>query len=187
MTSPHRSRRTTSAVCPEGLKGSGLPQTFKMTFPADPGCAQQARRVIDAHLRYWGRSSFSDAVLLATTEAFANAATHGSRNIGDVVTVEVENTYGCLRVSISDASPDHLPIVPADVDPLAESGRGLALIETYTDAWGVKPADGLGKTVWFTFNTSADVSAPRTSPLRLPPVESTTPPLPSRGEGKRLP
>ncbi|WP_390899257.1 ATP-binding protein [Streptomyces mirabilis] len=162
-----------------------------MTFPADPGCAQQVRRVISAHLRYWRRSSLSDAVLLATTEAFANAVTHGSRTPGDLITVAMENSNVQLRVSISDEAPGRLPIVPSGTDSLAESGRGLALIEAFTDVWGVKPADeGLGKTVWFAFNTAAEATEPtpaETEPFSSRPAigESRPAPLPSYGERRQ--
>ncbi len=191
MTNSHQSRRTASAVCRGGQRGSGLPQMFEMTFPADPLCAQQVRRVIRTHLRYWRRSSLSDAVLLATTEAFANAVTHGSRSPRDLITVAMENSNGQLRVSVSDEAPGRLPIEPSGADSLAESGRGLALIEAFTDVWGVEPADeGLGKTVWFAFNTTAEAVEPvpgETEARSSRPAigENRPAPLPSYGEGRQ--
>ncbi|WP_413092713.1 ATP-binding protein [Streptomyces phaeochromogenes] len=162
-----------------------------MTFPADLRCAQQVRRVISAHLRYWRRSSLSDAVLLASTEAFANAVTHGSRSPGDLITVSMENGNGQLRVSISDEAPGRLPLVPSGTDSLAESGRGLALIEAFTDVWGVEPSDeGLGKTVWFAFNTATEAAEPppaEAEPCSSWPAIGENRPtrLPSYGEGKQ--
>ncbi|WP_328373263.1 ATP-binding protein (plasmid) [Streptomyces sp. NBC_00445] len=132
-----------------------------MTFPADPCRAQQVRQVIGTHLRCWRRSSLSDAVLLATTEAFANAVRHGSRSPRDRITVAMENSNEQLCVAISDQTPGQLPIVQSGTDLLAECGRGLALIEAVTDLWGVRPADeGLGKTVWLVFHTSAETEEP---------------------------
>lgn len=54
-----------------------------------------------------------------------------------------------VTVEVSDAG-DHRPPStaprPADVG-LAESGRGLALVEAFADAWGVRDRV-VGKTVW---------------------------------------
>ncbi|MFK0154375.1 ATP-binding protein [Streptomyces sp. NPDC090493] len=191
MTNSHQSRRSPSAVCRGGKRSSGLPLTFEMTFPADPGCARQVRRVVSARLDHWSRDSLTDAVLLATTEAFANAVTHGSRSRGDLITVAMECGHGQLRVSVSDEASNWLPIVSSGTDSLAESGRGLALIEAFTDAWGVEPADeGLGKTVWFAFNTTAEVPSPppaETSPCSPRPAigENWPAALPSYSEGRQ--
>lgn len=190
MTNSHQSRRTTSATGGGGQGAEGLRQTFEMTFPADAGRVQQVRRVVSAYLRYWRRVPLADAVLLATDEAFANAVTHGSRSPKDQVCVAMENSSEQLRVAISDVAPG-LPIIPPDPDPLAESGRGLALIDSITDGWGVEPADeGLGKTVWFVFKTPAEAAVPGSEAValcssRTATTESPPSPLLSYPEGRQ--
>jgi len=97
----------------------------------------------------------------------------------------MENSTEQLRVAISDEAPG-LPIVPSDADPLAESGRGLALIEAITDGWGVEPADeGPGKTVWFVFNTSAGPSSAATGGCPSASAVSENEPTPLLSYGER--
>jgi hypothetical protein len=50
-------------------------------------------------------------------------------------------------VSVQDANPQ-LPAEPADAAPHAESGRGMRIVATLADRWGVENA-GDGKAVWF--------------------------------------
>ena len=59
-----------------------------------------------------------------------------------------ERTGTDLRVEVRDGS-DRLPTSSRDVEPLAHSGRGMVLVEAMSDAHGVDPLDGGGKSVWF--------------------------------------
>jgi hypothetical protein len=54
----------------------------------------------------------------------------------------------CLLLSVADASP--LPPVRLNLEPDAEGGRGLALVEALSSRWGWYPASvaGLWKVVW---------------------------------------
>ncbi|GAB7029952.1 ATP-binding protein [Streptomyces sp. NPDC021749] len=56
-----------------------------------------------------------------------------------------ETTVLC---AVSDSGTD-APVV-RNPDPLAESGRGLHLVDRLSDAWGWTPPDHSGKTVWAT-------------------------------------
>jgi histidine kinase-like protein len=51
-------------------------------------------------------------------------------------------------LEVSDAGGHRPPTTPPE-DPgdTAESGRGLALVAAFTDAWGVRDRE-IGKTVW---------------------------------------
>ncbi|MDQ3945660.1 MAG: ATP-binding protein, partial [Actinomycetota bacterium] len=60
---------------------------------------------------------------------------------------------GTVRVEVMDASESApAPRVAADEDV---SGRGLALVESLARRWGVDPAVGGGKTVWFEVDRAA--------------------------------
>jgi anti-sigma regulatory factor (Ser/Thr protein kinase) len=61
--------------------------------------------------------------------------------------LHVRRTATELAVEISDLSP-HLP-QPRLAAEDEESGRGLILVDTLADSWGVRPTDR-GKTTWFT-------------------------------------
>lgn len=87
----------------------------------------------------------ADAAELALTELVANVVRHvPGRRCRTCFLL----CHGGVRVEIAD-SCSRLP-VPATGDALAESGRGLFLVEAVTDRWGVEPhPDRTGKTVWF--------------------------------------
>lgn len=83
-----------------------------------------------------------DAVLLVS-ELVTNSVKHG----GPPVVVAVECDGEALRVRVRDGSPASPTPRSAEWDE--ETGRGLALVESLSAAWGVD-ADGDGKHVWFT-------------------------------------
>jgi hypothetical protein len=62
---------------------------------------------------------------------------------------------GELRLEVSDTRGERRPTVvpPADTD--AESGRGLLIVTTLADEWGVTDRrHGPGKTVWASLKTA---------------------------------
>ncbi|MFG3055056.1 ATP-binding protein [Kitasatospora sp. NPDC048239] len=94
----------------------------------------------------------SDAIFgaeLALAELIVNAWRHG-RTASPVVLVVILG--GTLRVSVSDESSD-LPEQRRAAE-LAESGRGLQLIEGLTHRWGAEPQKR-GKNVWFELDCAA--------------------------------
>ncbi|MFI6155599.1 ATP-binding protein [Kitasatospora sp. NPDC051170] len=90
----------------------------------------------------WPPSVIFDAEL-ALCELLANAWRHGETPAPIVQIISIDHL---LRVSVSDESS----VIPAAKAPdlLAESGRGLQLVEGLTDRWGVDPQKR-GKSVWF--------------------------------------
>ncbi|MFG3056218.1 ATP-binding protein [Kitasatospora sp. NPDC048239] len=86
---------------------------------------------------------------LALAELIVNAWRHGRTASPAVLVVLLGGT---LRVSVSDESSE-LPErrTPAD---LAESGRGLQLVEGLTHRWGAEPRKR-GKDIWFELDCAA--------------------------------
>jgi hypothetical protein len=60
-----------------------------------------------------------------------------------------------LRVAVRDDNPA-LPVVGHHPDLTAESGRGLLLVSTLADDWGVESTESGGKAVWFELRISSD-------------------------------
>lgn len=63
-------------------------------------------------------------------------------------------TNSRLRVEVrdwADGLPRLKPTAPDDDGDLAEGGRGLAIVATLSDRWGVIPRV-IGKSVWFEIN-----------------------------------
>ncbi|WP_327073477.1 ATP-binding protein [Kitasatospora purpeofusca] len=86
---------------------------------------------------------------LALAELIVNAWRHG-RTPSPVVLVLILGRT--LRVSVGDDSSD-LPEHRTLVD-LAESGRGLQLVQGLTHRWGAEPQKR-GKLVWFELDQAA--------------------------------
>jgi anti-sigma regulatory factor (Ser/Thr protein kinase) len=83
-----------------------------------------------------------DAALLAS-EVVTNAIRYAP---SDEITVRAERDGDDLVVQVFDASVTH-PTVLA-TDPLADHGRGMALVDAIAREWGVAPHPA-GKVVWF--------------------------------------
>lgn len=74
----------------------------------------------------------------------SNAVKYG----GSYALLEANMPGGVLRVAIQDENPD-LPSVGEAPDLTAEGGRGILLVSTLADRWGIERAPGGGKAVWF--------------------------------------
>jgi anti-sigma regulatory factor (Ser/Thr protein kinase) len=87
-----------------------------------------------------------DAVLLVS-ELVTNSVLHGGPSL--VVAVDCDGAQ--LSVRVRDGSPE-LPEL-RQTTAADERGRGLALVASMSDAWGVEPIPD-GKHVWFTIRES---------------------------------
>ncbi|MFD8590494.1 ATP-binding protein [Streptomyces sp. NPDC059637] len=90
-----------------------------------------------------------DVVQLVVSELVGNAVRACGARAPLVVGVEVRPAT--VSVKVHDPDPDRLPrlAAPAEDDEVAESGRGLLLVENLALAWGTRMLpDGIGKTVW---------------------------------------
>ena len=83
-----------------------------------------------------------DAVLLVS-ELVTNSILHG----GPPVVVAVDCEESALRVRVRDGSAD-IP-TPRQAGREDEGGRGLEIVATLSDDWGIEPHEDDGKHVWF--------------------------------------
>ena len=90
----------------------------------------------------------NQVVELLTGELVSNAVVHGP--VDGTVTVQVQIDGTVVRVLVSDTGGG-VPTV-GHPEPTAPSGRGLALVEALSSAWGTQKRAG-GKTVWFEVQT----------------------------------
>jgi DNA-binding NarL/FixJ family response regulator len=113
-------------------------------FDQDTQSARAARRfVMQALSDYDEDGDLTDTVTLLVSELVTNAVVHA----GSDVEVMVRLTPSAARIEVTDASPQS--VAPRDAASDEDSGRGLALVGTLAQRWGVRPAPGGGKTVWF--------------------------------------
>lgn len=98
-----------------------------------------------------GLGAVADTVALLVSELVTNAVVHAETRCE--VRIRTEN--GGVRVEVSDDS-EVLPHAVENPDPLATSGRGLALVDALADASGAEPRPEGGKTMWFRVDAPGD-------------------------------
>jgi len=114
-------------------------------FPADAASVGQARRFLLGRLPD-GRADAADALVLMLSELATNAVRHAATEFE--VTVHVVGETRRVVVEVTDAAGGD----PTPQEPAADAlhGRGLHIVRTLADAWGVDMRrDRPGKTVWF--------------------------------------
>jgi serine/threonine-protein kinase RsbW len=80
-------------------------------------------------------------LMLATTEAFANAVEHGAPCDPRGIELRMEVEGGTLEVEIVDCG-GCFPDVPRTSKPHGHGGRGLPIISAVVDHFEVVPQDG---------------------------------------------
>ena len=88
-----------------------------------------------------------DVVVLLTSEVVTNAVVHGGPHPpGADLLVRLQRQKGRVRLEVEDHNQDGPTVRRPGLQ--AEGGRGMLLVDTLADKWGVAPAPG-GKAVWF--------------------------------------
>jgi anti-sigma regulatory factor (Ser/Thr protein kinase) len=128
---------------PENAAAVSLP------IPGDHAAAREARRFVLAHLPEHPAQDDVDRVLLCVSELVSNAIEHGRppRHLELIITGRN------VRVEVRDADPRQP--APRIVSPLSLRGRGLQIVETASDRWGVHSVPE-GKVVWFEASIGLD-------------------------------
>ncbi|GKQ36166.1 ATP-binding protein [Streptomyces sp. A012304] len=116
---------------------------------ADLRAVPETRRALRELLRHWGEPGQSDTAELLTSELVTNALVHTDHDAVLTATVSPEG----LRVEVRDFVARH-PRPRAQTTDDGTHGRGLVLVESLADAWGVR-AHGVGKVVWFELDAEA--------------------------------
>ncbi len=111
---------------------------------ADLRAVPEARRAVRELLRHWGGPGQSEVAELLTSELVTNALVHTDE--GAVLTATVGPR--ALRVEVRDFAGRGRPPRPRAPQEGSTNGRGLVLVESLADDWGVRPC-GVGKSVWF--------------------------------------
>ncbi|MEV4332988.1 ATP-binding protein [Streptomyces sp. NPDC049597] len=130
----------------------GVLSSFAQCFSSTPLGARLARQLTLRQLDAWGfpqGSDASDTAALIVAELAANAVTHG-RVPGRDFELRLTRSPDTLRIEVSDTRDERRPPRPdalAAPEPLADSGRGLLLVESLADRWAVLDRVPVGKTV----------------------------------------
>ena len=94
------------------------------------------------------RPDLLDTAMLLSTELITNSV---AGMVEDAFVFRVTcDARRQLRVEVTDSRPGSPRVVDRGLD--AETGRGLLLVETLAESWGVTPREH-GKVVWFVLQT----------------------------------
>ncbi|WP_353945449.1 ATP-binding protein [Streptomyces sp. HUAS MG91] len=140
----------------EAPEVDGAPRQLKRKLGrADLRAVPEARRALRELLRHWGMPGRTEIAELLTSELVTNALVHTDRDAELVATVGPRG----LRVEVRDAAArrPRLRVPNADDGTHSTHGRGLLLVQSLADAWGVAAlgAQEPGKVVWFELHTGA--------------------------------
>lgn len=139
-----------------GAHDAGTPQMTWQLRRAELSGISKVRRALRELLRQWGGSPEQEHIAeLLVSELVTNALVHTDG--GAVVLARLPRggratVGGRLRVEVRDFA-QRLPQPRRDATHTGTSGRGLVLVETLADAWGVRE-HGVGKVVWFELEAS---------------------------------
>ncbi|MFF6994424.1 ATP-binding protein [Streptomyces sp. NPDC008313] len=136
-----------AAESPADRPGEGeLRQRFAT---ADLRAVAEARKAMRELLRDWGEPGESDTAELLTSELVTNALIHTDH---DAVLTATVSPHG-LHVEVRDFVGRRPILRVPDADG-GTHGRGLVLVQSLADAWGVRP-HAVGKAVWFELSAEA--------------------------------
>ncbi|MFD7230421.1 ATP-binding protein [Streptomyces sp. NPDC059881] len=125
-------------------EGAGAAQLRRSVRRADLRAVPEVRSALRALLGHWGEPGSAEVAELLTSELVTNALVHTGE--GAVVTATVAPAG--LRVEVRDFTTGEVEPPAAAAHDESTHGRGLILVQSLADAWGVR-ALGLGKVVWF--------------------------------------
>lgn len=124
---------------------------WDVEFMAEAEEVAALRRMLRLQLALWGLQELSDVAQLCVSELVANVIKHVGPGTPTTLAVSMRGTH--LRIEVRDPDSRALPTL-AEAGPEAESGRGLALIDSIAERWGVElTADR--KVTWCELGTSA--------------------------------
>jgi anti-sigma regulatory factor (Ser/Thr protein kinase) len=106
-----------------------------------PLAAHAVRRFVAETLESWRRPDLVDDAELVITELVSNAYLHACSPFRVVLSVR----DGALRLSVHDGS--HLAPVRNEASADAPGGRGIGIVATLAQVWGIDPTPD-GKVVW---------------------------------------
>ncbi|MFD8479833.1 ATP-binding protein [Kitasatospora sp. NPDC059673] len=162
------------------------PHVVSCTLAPRFEAVRTAREFARITLDTWGLGDLFDDVALVASELVTNALRHalGQHEPSRVpAQITPQPAVGSLPIRISlvhrapqvvcaVSDPSSAGPIAREADFVAESGRGLHLVDSFSRSWGWHPLAGAGKVVWALFDAPASQAA----------IE---PPLPNLGRHRR--
>jgi anti-sigma regulatory factor (Ser/Thr protein kinase) len=120
-------------------------------LPATLESVREARRFTRSALQRWDLSGLRESVELVASELVTNALRYAVPAGAPGAPVRLSLVRWTSRMVCAVRDPSAMAPVTKDADYAAETGRGLHLVESYSENWGWHPLNGAGKVVWALF------------------------------------
>ncbi|MFI2641331.1 ATP-binding protein [Streptomyces sp. NPDC018610] len=143
------------------LDPAAVSEAASCALPARYEAVREARRFTRGTLDEWELGDRFDDVCLVVSELVTNALRHalptasGRRTCetGPAVRLHLMHWTERLVCAVRDPSQESPVARDGTEDFAAESGRGLFLVDSFSDSWGWHPLAGAlgGKVVWALF------------------------------------
>ncbi|WP_432119368.1 ATP-binding protein [Streptomyces sp. bgisy032] len=141
------------------LDPAAVSDAASCALPARYEAVREARQFTRGTLDQWEMGDRFDDVCLVVSELVTNALRHGlptesARCRGQEPPVRLHLMRWTERLVCAVRDPSHDSPVTRETDDFsAESGRGLFLVDSFSDSWGWHPLAGAlsGKVVWALF------------------------------------
>ncbi|MEU5213393.1 ATP-binding protein [Streptomyces sp. NPDC020742] len=134
-----------------------VPGSASCTLPPHYESVGCARRFTRETLQGWELEDLFDSVALVVSELVTNALRHAvlatPEHAGATPPARLHLMRWSQRLVCAVRDPSDDSPVAGEADSAAESGRGLYLVESFSDSWGWHPLTGVthGKIVWAQF------------------------------------
>ena len=122
--------------------------TWRAVLEGGPGAPRRARHEIAEHLNgELGSERTLDAVLLVG-ELVTNSVLHAATGAAHEIVLELVIGLDDVRVVVTDGGSPTVPMIQP-LDPRRPGGRGLFLVDTLSDRWGMTREGSHETQVWF--------------------------------------
>lgn len=125
-----------------------LPEPSQAVFASTSESVGLARDFAAATLSSWGMDARVQDLQLCVSELAANSVIHGATP-GHGFLVRLAASATGVRLEVHDACGRRPQLRHAD--SMEVSGRGLLIVEEFSDCWGVDDGQPSGKVVWACF------------------------------------
>lgn len=132
-----------------GMSASPSDRGVTLELAASGTAPAQARRFVIAQLRQWDLAHCEDAAALLVSELVTNALLHARTDM----VVGLNRINGRVVLEVTDGSSQAPTARRFSLH--AGTGRGLHLIESMSQDWGVRTLPS-GKTVWAELSVDPD-------------------------------